>query len=949
MTGIRLAILTAFLGPALTGVSSSLLLAQDSLDRELDFVRALAEKMSFIELAKSEADRLATEHRAAGEQDRIAQLSVQISYQGAKLRADREVQRTLFKEAIEKSKELIGRSNDDKVLLQARGTLADASQEFGQFLLQELEIAREENPEAVGQLESEASDTFRAGIEACSKVMEELEGQRRKDERTNIEYGLFWMRKGVLMREQARAVKQDRDVLVERSVGELEEMVLDYGEETALGLRGLFEIAQCFQVNGDVDGAIDIYQATIDQIQTSLKDAPDTGMPGETQALLYEMAQEVFYKTAEVLSEQGSPDTPALFASFREFATKFGQEGLEVFEVVSPRWGHLMLLEEARHKAESGEQSKIAEAIAMVQRINNKHPNDYVGIKAKSAMSDMLEAQQSLVSGKMLFEIAKGEFQNDNYEAAIQGLRRALSVMSAQEEQEVGLEAWDMLGTAFAIGERNLEAIIALGTGLEKFGATDEDQAGDAADRLDRAITRLKRQTNNDPLLDPVFDQYANLIKTYSIAGAGKIFYKEGNAAFTEKNYKRAAEQYRQVPPDFTQYETARVRVAMAEAFGGNVDQAIKTLEEYREYTKQNEIDARDAGLQQVREAALASGELLEAQLAYFQARGNEELNIEKDATKYQDAIAKLKAFSTNNPSNPNVPIATAYLGRLFCDIGELDRAEEMYATLKQKDQTRAARLATEIFLEYRNQEKSLDDELTAAISKDDEAAQKAARQQLEQVRQKLSALGLDYINNSPKPQIAVLVNTMNAFEALGEWQRVGEIARKTLDLYGEDTDPAVQKVVDLTVRPMIGEALLQQRKFTVALEMLEKAEEANPEQWEIKRQISRCLGGWFEFNATGQGVREPGLDRAEEAYLKYYTEYRKWALRPAVQPYSYEWYRFHWECYWFAKQAAKKDSKYEETAQKFYRKARATDDFATLKSLGSKGQELFNMFLYNR
>ena len=80
VTGIRSAFLLALLG-----TSSSILFAQDSLERELDFVRALAERMRFIELAKTEVDRLAKEHRGAGDQDRIAQLSVQISYHGASL------------------------------------------------------------------------------------------------------------------------------------------------------------------------------------------------------------------------------------------------------------------------------------------------------------------------------------------------------------------------------------------------------------------------------------------------------------------------------------------------------------------------------------------------------------------------------------------------------------------------------------------------------------------------------------------------------------------------------------------------------------------------------------------------------------------------------------------------------------------------------------------------
>ena len=134
---------------------------------------------------------------------------------------------------------------------------------------------------------------------------------------------------------------------------------------------------------------------------------------------------------------------------------------------------------------------------------------------------------------------------------------------------------------------------------------------------------------------------------------------------------------------------------------------------------------------------------------------------------------------------------------------------------------------------------------------------------------------------------------------------------------------------------------------------MLIAAEEANPAQWELKRQIARALGGWFEFSNTGAAVREPGLDRPVEAYLKYYGDrensYRIWASRPEVKKFSLEWYRFMWESYWFAKQAGKKDSDYAATAQKFFRIARSTNEFKTLLTYGAEGKKLHTYFMSNR
>ncbi|MBX3461754.1 MAG: hypothetical protein KF830_01170 [Planctomycetes bacterium] len=936
---------------ALGALTPCLSAQQPKLDREIAFVRALAREMRFIDLAKEEADRLATRFRSAAEQDKIAQLAVEVAYQGARIRADRAQQRQLFKEAIDKSKELIERSADTTVQVAARTTLANASQEYGQFLVEEIEIARDENPEAVKELETEATAVFRAGIDACTKVMDHLRSSM-KDEDKRIEYFLMWMRRGVLNREQARAVKADRGVFVARAIEDLTEMVLEVGEETAIGLRGLFEIAQCHEVEGKVEEAIGSYRDTVNQIATSLDQADELGLGGEMQAFLFDMLQEVYLRTAEVMIREGSATTGQLFTNFREHVAKFGEKGVELFEVVGDQWGHLMLLAECRFLAESGDANKVVQALAMAQRINDKHPNDYVGVRAKAVLRDILSVQSSLVSGALLFEVGKGEYQNKNYEEAIKSLRRALAAMTDGERQKLALESWQLLGTSFALTDRYLEAILALTAGLQRFGDLDKGRASDAADTLDRAISQLKRTTKNDPWFDRVYAEAADQIAKYSVTGGSKLFWKAGNDLLTDKKYGEAIAEYGKVQPDFLYFELARVRIAKAQSAQGDFAAARQTLQAYRDFVAGNAIDSRDAGKQQVRAAAIAEAEFNEVQMGYNEARGAADLKLARDLTKYPAAIEKARGFlaSFAKEGDAYVPAVLAYLGRLHADLGELDKAEEVYLQLKQKDPVSGSRLATEIFKEYQDQIASLVKELDQAIAKgQNDAAIGAATNSVNAVRSKLLALGLDYIGSSPKPQLAVLIGAMQAAEQLGQWKRVDEVARKTLDLYGTDADANTKKVVDLLVRPMIGEALLRQQRFQEAYDMLVAAEQANPQQWEIKRQICRALGGWFEFSSTGAPLRVAGLDKPAEAYNKYYSEYRTWALRPEVKQFSLEWYRFQWEAFWFAKQAGERDGKYKDIADKLYRISKSTDNFETLRSHGAEGLSLLRNFQFNR
>lgn len=949
------------------GSLTSTLSAQDQLAREIDFVRSLAKELKFIELAKAEADRLATEHRGAGDQDRIAQLSVEVAYYGARSRNNRALQRTLFKETVEKSQELIDRSSDGEVKVQAMTTLANATQDFGQFLIQELEIARNENPDQVPGIQEETVKVLKAGKDACAGVKSALESEI-DDPQKKINYGLMWMKGAVLTREQAKADKENRGVLVSRAIEDLEEMVLYFGEESALGLRGLFEIAQCYEVQGDMDEAVLWYTDTIDQIIRSLQGAADgeLELSPEMAGFLFGMMQEVYVRAGETMAREGHAGTDKLFEDFRKNIATYGEEGLDIFEVVSPTYGHLMLLAESRYKAESGDATKVQEALAMTQRINDKHPADYIGVRAKAVLSEILALQSGLVSGALLFEVGKGDLQKRNYESAIQGLRGAIAAMTTKELTELGLEAHKMLGDAYSRSDRLLESMIALDTGLRLYGVKGKDNAtepqpqadlsSDVADTLDRLVGAHKRQTKQDAYFNNMWEKYLEQAAKFSSGGANKLAYKTGSALFNTQKYKEAAAEFAKITKDYLKYEQAVVRLARAQTLSGDFEAGRKTVADYRKYVADNVLSARDSGRQTIRKVALAAASYNDVQMAYYEARGNENFNLKRNLKNYPAAIDAIKQFMTNYADDGKiyVPQVLAYLGRLHVDTGAMAEAEQAYTQLKSQDLAKSSRLASEIFQEYQAQVKSQIAEVDKAYaSKKTDKEIVAAKQAVTEVRRKLVSLGTDYINSSPRPQLAILVNTMLNWSELKEWQRVAEVADKTLKIYGETKAENEQRVVDLIVRPMVGEALLQRREFTKALDMLKAAEAANPTQWELKRQIARALGGWFEFNNRGAAVREPGLDRPVEAYMKYYGDptdsYRIYMQRDEVKKFSYEWYQFMWEAYWFAKQAGTKDSKYKEIADTFYRKARSTDDFASLRRFGAKGEELTNYFKTNK
>ena len=183
----------------------------------------------------------------------------------------------------------------------------------------QLATARSEDPERVPEIQEETVKVLKAGKDACAGVKSALEPEI-EDQQKKINYGLMWMKGAVLTREQAKADKENREILVDRAIEDLEEFVLDYGEESALGLRGLFEIAQCYEVKGEMDEAVTWYTDTIDQITLALSEAfeGNIDLSSDMQGFLFAMMQEVYVRAGETMAREGASGTEKLFADFRD-------------------------------------------------------------------------------------------------------------------------------------------------------------------------------------------------------------------------------------------------------------------------------------------------------------------------------------------------------------------------------------------------------------------------------------------------------------------------------------------------------------------------------------------------------------------------------------------------------------------------------------------------------
>ncbi|MBI5849517.1 MAG: hypothetical protein HZB39_00535 [Planctomycetes bacterium] len=941
-------------GLLLTGIVPLAAQQTSALDREVEFVRRLAADLGFIALANGQVDVMQKKYRDSDDFKRIQQLGIDISLLGARADPRPEERRRLFKEAVERSREFVDHYRDDPVADQARRTLLEASFDYGRFLVDELEVEAVEHPEKLPDLRKTASEVFQGGIEAATQVMTRLEVKRREEgSPAQRSYYASWLYKAMLQREFAGvAEERDRKTVADMARETFEELILAVGEETLLGQRSWFEMAKLGEVLGNQEDAFRDYESTIETIRTSL-DSEELELPEDIRELMINLMQEAYDRAADTLFALGRiDDVLALCTLFREELKKLGgEENTDIFEVAHARYGHPVFLTEARAMAESGKAELLAGALALVQRINDAHPSDMIGVRAKRALREILEGGAT-VNGTLLFEVAKGAHQEREFERAIRGFKRAYGAMTDDERKKLGLETWTTVATDFGLQKRYLEATLAAMKGLEDHGS-DGGAVEVATEALEKAWNAFVRDAKEaTPDTRAIGDKVSALLKTFGGAGSqSKQLFRDAARLANENKYAEAAADYEQIQKGTPEYEPAQAMLVQMWQRAGDFAKARAAVQRYRDWLQTPEAalpsDRRE--LADARENALTTIDFFASFLDYLEASGT--VGGKKDPTRYEAIIANLKVFIDGRGMRDKSLAARCWdmTARLQAELGQLAKAEEGYRTVRSLDPNSpiVPALATAVFKAHYDQVKAIETEMEALVTrKAPEAEFAPVQRRLEAARRAALAMVVDYATNSASPAYDILYTGVSIGAKLADWPTVERLGRKTIELFGEQA--ATKEKVEMWILPNVGEAMMRQRKFREAVEMLSTAEKVRPDNYPLKRLLSLAQGGWFYFDPqTGNPLEEPALDDPAPAYDRYYAEYQKYALNPqrGVQKFSLEWYEFQLEAFMLAKRAGRKDQKYKGYSESIYRTAKATDEFLTLENLGPEGKRLLNLF----
>ncbi|MEZ5989640.1 MAG: hypothetical protein R3F30_11035 [Planctomycetota bacterium] len=922
--------------------------AQDKeLEREIDYITLLAKDWGFVELSTDLLEDLRTRVGSDSRKLRLlGRVDAEVSYYGSKRIRDLDRKEAELQKALQKFDDYLGQYGDSERAVEVRKTLAEACEYYGQFLAGALEVTTD--PDKRKEIEDRALEVFIKGTKAANEAISGYEAQQSAGQaQARVGRALAGLRKGSLMIEWARTIEKDRKIKAEEAIAFLEDMILDFGEETAIGVKCLLMMGEASDIVGRTEDAISLYKDTIRKITERLSD-DQSPIPASTAQVMWQINETGFEKLTAIRLRTGD------IAGVLSAVGKYEKDRQKFGFPVGLTDGDLLMLNGAQAMFESGEDGGKDKAIETAQNVARRHPGDYVGLKARKLLDDILSSPGSAnVSASALFEAANGDYQEERWQEAIRGFKRVLrNLESADDKAKFGLRSYAQMGVALARMDRELEAFFAFYQGLEEFGRDSEKKYRDLAVQWLKNMARRKAQVTKDSRFEHL-ERDADLMITRfgDKSDKNRIFWDQAEGLRQGGKFAEAIAKYDEISKEFTFYELSMVRKAVCLYEKGQGAAANKAFEAYYEYTKDPLNEAT-----QGRPAAIAEARFYQGLMAADAAFGLK--GAQPDKARLEDVVTAFRGFRDNyqGASKSLNVISGLYLVRALVEKEELEDAEAEFRGLRKAfpDDSSIAALAKDLFMARKTIVDALREELDKADKSDPRAIEEAeAKFKVE--AQKALAFATQYAREEPEPDFAILRYATQMAIEIKDWDTAQFLLEKTLSVY-KDTKRANERLtLDKYASPELADILVRKHQFARALELIEKALPlAKGElKYDLIRLKARTLGGWCEIDRRFRLEIVPGRGEGDDyktAYELMWVEYRKFVIAKYEQ-YSLEWYRFYFECMDYAlKQASKGNSDYKRFADTLYNNAKSVDDFGTLKKLGKDGEQLHRLFeLRNR
>ncbi|HTF90268.1 MAG TPA: hypothetical protein VK843_17770 [Planctomycetota bacterium] len=868
----------------------------DALIRQdIDYARGLAASWGFTDMAEAVVARLEKANPSGKLGDDVQLLKCDIYAISANRVSDHAKRDELLKTALTSYDQYVTSHPSAANKERAEASYVDTALNYGRSLTMAAEEAAGAELEAIKKT---LQESLTKAVAKTGELQTEMESKETRTEEEDRQLFELVMNRGALLLLIARS-QSDGTFNYAQAKTAYEHVVDMAGETSSAGLRAFIGVGDVYLAQGKPKDAYDCYVFVGDVAiprdaavwAEELKDLP----PEEVQRR-FALLQLATPGTINALMAAG--DAPKACAEGMRMLNVWNHEGLELI----PPYGYQSLLGivgalndaggfiggdlkagtvewfagaeamQAKFPQKRQQRSALDLALALAQQVNDENRGNSYGARAQRLIGELIEQPGVEVSPDILIEAARGKANDRDFLGAITGYKR---VMTAVESADTAVRAeytpkvLNAIGRCYIGLDRPLEAALVFQEAVTTFAGDPEFDPLNANGFLN-AANQLKRKIKGDTVIDALSTaaDAAKLKFPGEGSGAGDILYGQAARAYDgEKDYAKARELFKSVPPDAESYEKALVYIGVCEYQLGRESKefaaAIKAFDDYlNKYLKD---PAHVLGATEMRKEA-RRGEATATAVFYWGTC--EYLMAEADKGDWKKVVDILKGYETRFPTQDKFgPAAMLRVIIAYYHLGNQAEVDATYAKMRERFPTDRSTVtaALEIYDMLDVDYKKVKDSKEPA----EEAKAKALLLKMAQY--------LEFANqNASTPTFKNLRAESQLWMELEDWAKAEALLVKLKDKFSSGPDA---EDVTKYVLPDLGIAYFRQQKMKEAVEVLGPLVDENKASAKHTLIYARALSGYAEQtfeDGKPKSMRviagiggEAGFTRAEELYAR--------------------------------------------------------------------------------
>jgi tetratricopeptide (TPR) repeat protein len=877
------------LAPAAAGQS------ERQLASDMEFARQLASRYAYVDLSEEIISKIEARQLTGKDAEALGLLKCDVYAAGAKGERMAEMRLELYDKAIEAYRDYLRENEYSDFVPTAQRNYVDLVNAYGRILEIQLD---EYFGEELATLREKIKTVVEDALDLTSALIDETSGASTKTEKN--ERWRLMLNRGQMLLTIAN-VSEDGSFFYTRAEQTLEDLALEAGETSGPGLNAYLLLARVKLAQGSAREAADFSQFVVDVAMPTTDETRDQygwkDATFEDKLPRWKLGEVATSVVVGSFTELGDSQVAADYAL--HFYNTWKSEGFDI----SPL-GHLALLEVARALLESGgyvggrltsgdlewfetqeemngagyqgtrnARSALDLALSVAQTVNDENKGNTLQVRAQKVISEIIGRPGVKVSPDILFEAAQGDYFNDDFPQALdsfKGIMRQLDTRDEATQQEYAPKVLFHIGSSLAKMDRNLEAAMAFREAATTW-AGDPEYQEKVCTGFYRSIGLAKTASGNDPLLENLYLEAENMLRSVGTASKGQISFRQAERAYGAKDYTEARAKFLEVEEGDDLYEKALSKAALCLY---KVKDTAGATAEFSRYLEQYVTDPRtkpvDAKKRSVREEAMAVATFYLGRMSF--SAGDYPVVIER-LSDYAEAFPD----QTDYAPNALYMVVVSHLGN-----GDIEDAKGVVTHMK------------EVFGNHKMTGSSAG-QVFNALSAEEEKARKSGDEVTADAFKVQMAEYMHLSNElAPEPKYDNLRKESSLWVDLGRWVEAQAVLEQIVAGFEGDSEIDLGK----HVLPDLGLALLEQQRVPDAFRVLDplvpREENARPSSKLITRWC-RAVCGWV----TGDGntiTEVPGVGGAENlelacSFLRKLTE-----AEGAKEKYTCPWYHLKFD-----------------------------------------------------